>query len=157
MSQNNPKIYAALAMGGLALALSIHTAVRGRADAKPTGSSACIDQEARGQADKLGRALVERDAVIARLERVVNASRSGPGAIEPPSPLSSPPPSKPATSGIRRYSRFEIPNPAVSITQKDDGAFDIQTSDPSLVGSVIQVTAVTQSGDADEILFRIMQ
>jgi hypothetical protein len=152
MSQNNPKVYVALVIACIALALSIHTAVRGPNEAKPIGSSACIDQTARDQLDKLRRALAERDALVARLARADHVPSNSSNAIEASQPLSTPP-----DMGPRRYAHFEIPNPAVSVTQKDDGTYDIRTTDPALAGSVMQITAVTQSGDEDKLLIRIPQ
>jgi hypothetical protein len=150
MSQNNPKVVAALAIACIALALSIHTAVRGPSEANGTGSSACIDQEARNQVDRLRGALAERDALIARLARAANAPGAVPTTAGPSPPLAGPP-----DPGPRRYVHFEIPNPAVSVTQKDDGTYDIRTSDPTLAGQVVQITAVTQSGEEDKLLIRI--
>lgn len=149
MSQN-PKLYAALVIACLALALSIHTAVRGPSEARPTGGSACIDQEARGQLDQLRRALLQRDAVVTQLARAATAQGNSSGASDPPAQ-----PVPPAEQGPRRYVHFEIPNPAVSVTQKDDGTYDIRTTDPALAGSILQVTAVTASGQEDKILMRI--
>jgi hypothetical protein len=152
MSHNNSKVYAALAIACIALALSIHTAVRAPGEPKATGSNACIDQEARDQTDELRRALAERDALVARLARAANppGNDSTPGAPSPRPPA-------PRDPGPRRYAHFEIPNPAVSVTQKDDGTYDIRTTDPTLAGSIMQVTAVTQSGDEDKLLIRIPQ
>jgi hypothetical protein len=150
MSQSNSKVHAALAIACIALALSIHTAVRGASEARPAGSSTYIDQEARDQIDKLRRAVAERDALVARLARAANAPGSSSTAVEPSQPLQAPP-----DPGPRRYTHFEIPSPAVSVTQKDDGTYDIHTTDPTLAGSVIQITAVTQSGDEDKLLLRI--
>lgn len=152
MSQNNRKVYAALVIACIALALSIHTAVRRPSDAKAPGANPCIDREARDQVDKLRLALVERDALIGRLARGANAPGGGSPALEP-----SPQPSEPPATGPRRYAHFEIPNPAVSVTQKDDGTYDIRTTDPALAGSVIQITAVTPSGDEEKMLVRIPQ
>ena len=152
MSQTNSKAYAALVIACVALAVSMYAAIRGPGDAKPRGPDACIDQEARNQVDQLRHALADRDALIARLARAANEPGSAPAAIEPPQR-----PSTPAESGPRRYVHFEIPNPAVSVTQKDDGTYDIRTTDPSLAGSVMQVTGVTQSGEQDQFLIRIPQ
>jgi hypothetical protein len=150
MSQNNSKIYAALAIACLALVLSLHTAMRGPSEAKAPGAGACVDQVARDQVDKLRGALAERDAIIARLARAANAPSGATAAPEPP-----PSPATPPEPGPRRYVHFEIPSPAVSVTQKDDGTFDIRTTDPTLAGSVIQVTAFTQAGGEDKLLMRI--
>jgi hypothetical protein len=151
MGRHNLKVYAALAIACLALALSIHTAVRGPGDAKATGSNACVDREARDQMDKLSRALAERDARLARLARTASSPGGDPataGSQQPPAPRE---------PGPRRYVHFEIPNPAVSVRQKDDGTYDIRTTDPSLAGSVLQITAVTKSGDEDKLFIRIPQ
>lgn len=148
MSQNNPKVHAALAIACIALALAMYTAVRGSSDAK-TGDK-CVDQEARDQTARLRQALAERDAVVTRLVR--SASAQGAGAA-----AASPPPATPPEPGPRRYAHFEIPNPAVSVTQKDDGTYDIRTTDPALSGSVMQITAVTPSGQEDKMLIRIPQ
>lgn len=152
MSQSNRKVHAALAIGGLALALSIHTAVRAPTTAKAAGpsSNACIDQDARDQAAKLRRALAERDVLVARLAHTVNATAASSIPAE-----SAERPATPPDPGPRLYARFEIPNPAVSVTQKDDGTYDIRTTDPSLAGSEIQIIAVTQAGDEDRMLVRI--
>lgn len=152
MSQSNPKVHAALAIACVALALSVYTAVRGSSDA-PAGGK-CVDQEARDQAAKLRQTLAERDAVLTRLVRGAAASGASATAAAPSAP---PPPAAPPESGPRRYVHFEIPNPAVSVTQKDDGTYDIRTTDPALAGSVLQITAVTPSGDEDKLLIRIPQ
>jgi len=150
MSENRPKLPAALVIACAALALSIYAVARGASNAKEPGANACIDQEVRAQLDKLRRALAERDAVIARLARAASAPSGTSTAAEP-----SPRPVTPPDPGPRRYARFETPNPAVSVTQKADGTYDIHTTDPALAGSVMQVTAVTQSGDEDKLLIRI--
>lgn len=149
----NWKLHAALAIGCLALALSIYTAVRGPSGAPAGGAHACIDQEARAGANELRRALADRDAVIARLARSpvpvpgVPAAGAAAGGTAPPS--------TPAEQGPRRYTHFEIPNPAVTVTQKDDGTYDIRTADPALSGTVVEITAVTSSGTEDRMLIRI--
>ncbi len=152
MSQNNPKVYAALVIACIALALSMYTVVRGPSDAATTGSNACIDQEARAQTDKLRHALAERDALVARLARAVNTP-GGTSSTGEPSPRAATPPDP----GPRRFTHFETSNPAVSVTQKDDGTYDIRTTDPSLAGSVMQITAVTESGDEEKLMIRIPQ
>jgi hypothetical protein len=152
MSQHNAKVYTALGVACIALALSARTMVRGSSEATATGSNACVDQEARDQLDKLRRALAERDALVGQLARAANAPGETAAAAGP-----SQPPSTPPDQGPRRYVHFEVPNPAVSVTQKDDGTYDIRTTDPSLAGSVMQVTAVTQSGQEDQVLVRIPQ
>ncbi len=152
MGQGNFRVHAALAIAGLALALSIYTAVRRPGGAPAAGSHVCIDPEARDQTDKLRRALADRDAQLARLARAATASGGGSAAVEsPPTPPSS---TQPAP-GPRRYTHFEIPNPAVTVTQREDGTYDIRTTDPALSGSVMQITAVTGSGEEDRFLIRI--
>ena len=149
-SQHHRKVYAALAIACLALAVSIYTAVRGRGEAPETGPKVCIDQEARDQTDKLRRLLAERDARLDRLARAAGAPSSSPTPAEP-SPASSTTPDP----GPRRYTHFESPNPAVTVTQKEDGTYDIRTTDPGLAGSVLQITAVTGSGEEDKLFIRI--
>jgi len=39
--------------------------------------------------------------------------------------------------------------------QKEDGSYDIRTTDLSLAGSVLQVTGVTQSSEERTLLIRI--
>jgi hypothetical protein len=153
MSQSNSKVYAALVIACAALALAIHAEVRGASDAPAAGSSVFIDRDARAQLDKLRHELAERDAIIARLTRAASASGGTAAATEPA--LVPTAPSAPLEQGPRRYVHFEIPNPAVSVTQKDDGTYDIRTTDPSLAGTVMQITAVTQSGEENKLLIRI--
>lgn len=150
MSQNNPRGYAALGIACIALAVSIYTVVRGSGDGRAGGT--CVDQEARDQAARLRQTLADRDAVVARLARTVTAQGGGPAAVA--AAAAATPPRDP---GPRRYTHFEIPNPAVTVTQKDDGTYDIRTTDPALAGSVMQVTAVTPSGDEEKLLIRIPQ
>lgn len=145
------KLHAALAIACLALALSIYTAVRGPGGAPAAGSSARIDQEARDQIDKLRRELAARDVQLAQLARAANAPAGSPAAGEAPPPPSSPP----SDPGPRRYTHFEIPNPAVTVTQREDGILDIRTTDPALSGSVMPITAVTGSGEEDRFQIRI--
>lgn len=151
MSQNNPKVLAALAIACIALALSVYTAARRPRDAEP---GKCVDQEARDQMARLRQALAERDAVVTRLVRSAAAASPSTAVAEPLPPS---PPATPPEPGPRRYAHFEIPNPAVSVTQKDDGTYDIRTTDPALAGSVMQITAVTPSGEEDKFLIRIPQ
>jgi len=93
---------------------------------------------------------VERDAQLARLARAASAPSSSSNPTGP-----SPSPSTPSDPGPRRYTHFEIPNPAVTVTQKEDGTYDIRTTDPGLAGSVMQITAVTGSGEEDKLFIRI--
>ncbi len=143
---------AALTVAGIALALSIYSTVRPSSQSKAAGPAVCIDQEARGQLDQLRRAVAQRDAVIARLTATATMPSLDPTRGEP---LPTPPPSPAADPGPRRYARFEIPNPAVSVTQKADGLLDIHTTDPALSGSILTIVAVTESGDEDKFLIRI--
>ena len=145
------KLHAALAIAGVALALSIYAVVRGPDGAPADGAHACVDREARDQADKLRRALADRDAQLARLARTPSAAVGAPAAVAPPAPPSSPPPAP----GPRRYAHFEIPSPAVTVTQREDGMFEIRTTDPALSGSIMEITAVTGSGEEDKFMIRI--
>ena len=155
MSRADWKLHAALGAAGLALALSAYAAFRGPAGANAGGAHVCVDQEARAQLDRLRRALADREALIARLSRATGVPDPGAtpvGSAQQPSPPASPPP---PDQGPRRYVHFQIPNPAVSVTQKEDGTYEIRTTDPSLAGTTMQITAVTQSGEEDKLFIRI--
>jgi hypothetical protein len=128
------------------------------------GAHACIDREAREQTDKLRKALADRDALIARLTRAATAPAGVPGVAAaqaagdmpagsrlPPPPSSASPPRR----GPKRFTHFEVPNPAVTVTQKDDGTYEIRTTDPALSGTTMQVTAVTATGDEDTLFIRV--
>jgi len=147
---HNTKLNAALVIAGVGLALSIYTAVRGPGDA--SGAHACVDREARDQNDKLRKMLVERDALVTRLARGAIAPAP---AAEPARPGASSSSSPPAARAPRRYTHFEVPNPAVTVSQKDDGTYDIRSTDPKLSGTTLQITAVTPSGEEDTLFIRI--
>lgn len=154
-----------LVIACLALALSAYALLRTQSTDDPR---ACIDQEARAYLASQRRTLAERDAVIARLTRAaasapdsvskpiesnpVESSRVDTNAAEP-----SRPPETPLPTRRPQYAHFETANPAVSMTQNADGTYDIRSTDPSLAGSVMQVTAVTSSGHEDKLLVRIPQ
>lgn len=149
----------AVYVAGLALALSIYAVVRG-----PRGAETGVDLEAREQIGALRRELAQRDAVIQRLTRAPaapepaapsTADRGGSaGSADAPPPTPSEPSPEP---GRRRFVRFETANPAVHVTQKADGGYDIQNTDPALAGTVLQVTAVAASGEETKVLIRIPQ
>jgi hypothetical protein len=141
------KGYAALVIACAALAVAVHAELRG--GAPPPGAAVCVDQTARDQVTQLRRAVAERDAVLAHLAPATAAPGAGSPAAPPAEPL------PPADPGPRRYVRFEVPNPAVRVTQKDDGTFDIRSTDPSLAGSILTVTAISESGAADKVLIRV--
>lgn len=75
------------------------------------------------------------------------APASGPASLRPAPPV--------RDLGPRRYSHFEIANAAVRVAQKADGTYDVQTTDPALAGALVRVVAVTEAGDADELIVRI--
>ncbi len=152
MSQNT-KLTAALVIACAALALSVHGALRGPREGTPAGGHACVDQQARDQTERLRRALAERDLAIAGLARPASAPAA-------PSPSTSPSPSSPSSSppperSPRYYAHFEVPNPAVTVTQKANGTYDIRTTDPKLSGTTLKITAVTEAGDEDTLFIRI--
>jgi hypothetical protein len=151
MSQNRWKAYVVPVIACAALALSID-AMRAGGPSAPSGAERCVDQDAREQIDRLRRALADRDALVARLARAAGTQGSAAAAIEAPP---SPPPAEPAAPAPRRFARFESPNPAVSVTQKADGSYDIRTTDPALAGTVVQITAVTAAGEEEKVLIRI--
>lgn len=137
------KGYTALVIACAALAVAVHAELRG--GAPPPGPAACVDQTARDQVTQLRRAVAERDAVLARL---------APGGPAGAAPLAEPP-APTADPGPRRYVRFEVPNPAVQVIQKADGTFDIRSTDPGLAGSILTVTAISESGAEDKVLIRV--
>ena len=163
MTQNG-KLNAVLAIAAIALALSIYTAIRGAArgpDGATSAGHACVDREARDQTDKLRKMLIERDALVTRLARAAD-SASGPSTTDAPGQPAKPgpsqpssPPASPPNRGPRRYTHFEVPNPAVTVTQKDNGTYDIRTTDPKLSGTTLRITAVTATGDEDTLFIRI--
>jgi hypothetical protein len=164
MKQHHRMIYAALAIACLALALSIRTALREPRGASAAAPGACTDQQARDQIAILRNALAGRDALIGQLGRAANPASDPPSAVEPSQPpRTAETPAVPATPAASeapaarrpRYTRFETPNPAVSVTQKADGTYEIRTTDPALAGSVMEVTAVTASGDETKVMIRI--
>ena len=146
MAPGQGKAVAALAIACVALALAIHAELRGGA-AGP-GSAAAVDPVARDQVAQLRRALAERDAIAARLAPPsAGAAAAIPAGGPPPAPAPGPEP--------RRYVRFEIPNPAVRVTQHDDGSFDIRSTDPGLAGQVMTITAISDTGAEDKIYIRV--
>jgi hypothetical protein len=156
MTQNT-KLNAALVIAAAALAVSIYTAVRGPTDAA-SATHVCVDRDARDQADSLRKMLVERDALVTRLARAASAPPSAPTsgpAAEPATRDAASPRPPAARPQPKRYTHFEIPNPAVTVTQKADATYDIRTTDPKLSGTTMKITAVTQSGDEDTLYIRI--
>ncbi|HEY0482642.1 MAG TPA: hypothetical protein VGD37_34205 [Kofleriaceae bacterium] len=155
MSPNRWKAYVVPVIACAALALSIH-ALRAPGPSVAAGTERCVDQDAREQIDRLRRALADRDALVARLARAAS-TQGGQGSagatIEAPPP--SMPAAEPAEPAPRRFVRFESPNPAVNVTQKADGSYDIRTTDPALAGTVVQITAVTAAGEEEKVLIRI--
>lgn len=142
--------YAALAIAGGALALSIHTAVRGRGGAgERPAATVCVDADARAELAQLRRAAAVRDART----RVAAGAPSAPPVDDVGQPVEPAP--APGEAGPRRYVRFEIPNPAVTVTQADDGVIQVHTSDPALTGSVLTVGAITADGERDEMMIRV--
>ena len=148
---SNARFYAAVAIAGVALALAIRANVRD-GSASPGVGSACVDEVARARTEELTRAVAQRDQVIAQLTRAATAPVPV-GSSQLPAP--SPPPALPGSSAIRRYAHLETSNPAVTVVQKDDGTYDIRTTDPALVGQTIIVTAVTATGEEDKMMIRI--
>ena len=141
-----------LGIACVALALAAYAAFR------DTGSStrapaAAVDRQAREQIEQLRRAVAERDAVIARLASVANAPRAATAAGSASTATTAPAP--PPDPGPRRYANFEIPNPAVTVTQKPDGLYDIRTTDPKLSGTIMEITATTEAGEQDRLFIRI--
>jgi hypothetical protein len=153
---DNRKVQVALAIACGALALSIYTVARG-GDARVTGPNVCVDQDARAQMASLRQALAERDAALVRLTRAAAAASTGDQAAAAGDRAEPARRTAPLETGPRRYVHFEIPNPAVTVTQKDDATYDIRTTDPSLAGTTLTITAVTATGEEDKMMIRIPQ
>jgi hypothetical protein len=155
----NRKVQVALVVACGALALSLYTAVRGGSDGRASGPTVCVDQDARAQMASLRLALAERDAALARLSRAAAAAATATNDSAAATGDRAEPARRAALleTGPRRYVHFEIPNPAVTVTQKDDATYDIRTTDPSLAGSTLQITAVTATGEEDKMMIRIPQ
>jgi hypothetical protein len=154
---DNRKVQVALVIACGALALSIYTVARG-GDARATGPNLCVDQDARAQMASLRQALTERDAALVRLSRAAAAAAAtGDQAAASGDRAEPARRTAPLETGPRRYVHFEIPNPAVTVTQKDDATYDIRTTDPSLAGTTLTITAVTATGDEDKMMIRIPQ
>jgi hypothetical protein len=140
----------AVYIAGLALALAIYAVARG------PRTEPCVDLQARDQLGALRRELAQRDATIQRLTRAPDAPATV--AAPAPAPADREPRFAPSPEPAqRRFARFETANPAVHVTQNADGGYDIQNTDPSLAGSVVEVTAVAPSGDQTKVLIRIPQ
>jgi hypothetical protein len=156
MSQSHRMVHAALVIACLALALAGYAVLRGGRDAQPD-AGAFVDAQARQQIAALRLALAERDMLVAQLARGANAS-TPPGAVEPAQPAEPDEPEqseRPAAPARREFTRFVTPNPAVTVTQKPDGTYDVRSTDPALAGSIMQVTAIGPSGEETQMLIRI--
>ncbi len=148
MRTHDPKTNDALAIAAGALALAAYATVRRGAPATP---AACVDRDARAELATLRQAVAQRDAMIARMGRAVSAAAAGAAPVdEPPSVEPAPPP-----AGPPRYVRIDVPNPAVTVTQKDDGSFDIRSADPALAGQVLTITATTAAGAEETYYIRV--
>jgi hypothetical protein len=160
MSQGKRVWYVA----GLALALSIYAVARGPRDGTGSHPEACVDPQARDQLAELRRELAARDALIGRMARAASppaaptsAAEAGANVAGAPALSDAASPEAPPEIARRRYARFETANPAVSVTQNADGGYEIRNTDPALAGSVMQVTAVSPSGEQTKVLIRIPQ
>src|SRR5262249_35684154 len=98
----------------------------------------------------LRRLVTERDAMLTQLAR--SASSPAGAAAATPSPLPSQPAEPPRP---RRFTHFEAANPAVTVTQKANGTYDVHTTDPKLSGSMVQVTAVAENGEEMTLYMRV--
>lgn len=138
--------YAALAIAVVALVLAIRASMR-TSSVAPAAKADCVDQQARERLDAMSRTLAERELAIARLtSSLANAGSAGTSAT-PALPQGS--------DGIVHFAHIESPNPAVTVTQKADGSYDIRTTDPKLSGQIIVVTAVTATGEEQKLNVRV--
>jgi hypothetical protein len=116
-------------------------------------ASACVDADARAAVERLRREVALNEAA----QRV---SALPPGVLPPGAP-GAPPAAPLAAEGrvpvgeFRRYARIETSNPNVTVAQRQDGSYDVKTSDPSLAGTVLPVKAISSDGYEDTILIRI--
>jgi hypothetical protein len=156
----SPVGHIALGAAFLAVALSIYAI--NRVGPGRYVEHVCVDEEARREVAALRQTVAQRDAVIASLgRRIDGASGSGSGsagaATVPGAPTDPANPGPPVVeqADARRFVRFEVPNPAVTVTQKDDGTLEVRTTDPSLAGSVLTVTAITANGHQERVLVRV--
>src|SRR5262249_27726864 len=117
-------------------------------------TGACVDQQARDQTERLRRLLTERDAMLTQLARSASSPAATP--LQSPSGPPSGPPSAPSeTPRPRRFTRFEVANPAVTVSQNDNGTYHGHTTYPKLAGSTVQVTAVAENGDEMTLYIRV--
>lgn len=150
MRTHDRMTYVALAIAAGALALAAYATVRGSRGA-PATPAACVDRDARAELAKLRQAVAQRDAMIARMGRAANAAGGDAAHVDEPPPAEPAPP----PAGPPRYVRIDVPNPAVTVTQKDDGSFDIRSADPALAGQVLTITATTAAGAEETYYIRV--
>lgn len=146
---------AARAVAYVALGLVVAAVVCGPRSAAPSAASiesrACVDRTARDQVAELRRVVMERSARTAQL-----AGTAEPLPAAATNTATAPRPAAPARDpGPRRYTHFEVSSDAVRVTQKPDGTYDVQATDPALAGSLVRAVAVTEAGDEDELIFRV--
>jgi hypothetical protein len=145
------KQWGALVIATIALVIAIHGHGRSNVpDAKHADPAACVDQQAREQTEKLAVAVArqnaQRDERIAELAAGDHADR-GSDANKAPAPRD---------SGPVLFEHFDVPNPAVTVTQKPDGVIEAHATDPGLKGTVMTIKAYTKSGDEQTMYVRIL-
>jgi hypothetical protein len=155
MAESKKGIYAVGVVASAALAVSVASFVR---DHRPppapaaTAASACADPDARAAVEQLRREVALLTAAL--------ATRSAPSA--PPGGMGGTPPggggaprSNVPVGEFRRYAHMETSNPAVTVVQKEDGIYDVKTTDPTLAGTVVLATATGRDGVVDQIWVRV--
>ncbi len=159
MAESKREIYAVGVVASAALAVSVAGFVRDRrppAAPPATAASACADPDARAAVEQLRREVALLTASLATR----SAPSAPPGmplggtAGTPPSGGGTPRPNVPVGE-FRRYAHMETSNPAVTVVQKEDGTYDVKTTDPALAGTVILATATGRDGVVDQIWVRI--
>jgi hypothetical protein len=159
MAASKVEVYAALGVSVVALAVGATALVQGRG-APPPPVAACVDKEARATLDQVRRELTAADArAMSRLAMpppfpsppVPDATH----AEAAPSAQAAAAPAASDNGGIRRYKHIETANPAVSVVQREDGNYDIKTTDPSLAGSVVVGRATMADGHVDQLFFHV--
>ena len=143
-------VVGAIACAALALSVRASFSAPKTAPAPATPTASCVDPEARALAESVQRTLIAQSMNPARVAVAAPGASSGSAAAAAPTRDPSI-----TDAGWRKYVRFEVANPSVKVTQRDDGVFDVKTTDPALRGSVVSMQAFTKTGESDQIFVRV--
>jgi hypothetical protein len=157
MSESKKGLYAVGAIACAALVTSVAGLVRGRSSpaqaAAPASASACVDAEARASLERVWGAMGQREAAQAKGP----VGSLLPGAPPPWGADSSAVPQRKPHKGPMRFVSFKVPNPALTVVQREDGVIDAKTTDPTLAGTIVQVTATDIDGRELPLLVKVPQ